>query len=206
MKSVVEGIGGCCSTEPNLKRVNPSLFEWNSFRINASYNNESSHYYRCFGGCYSTGTESGKWRLFWRELEYRNSFRINARVNKESRKNSSSNNTNYNRESSFPGISKECKLEVESYTDYLVENKIQEFDVGQSADILYGANGCFNDYAKSLGIKYVFTIKVGSRKMYNFGFMIPKSYISKLAEEAFAGILVVSQRVSKENIVESNIE
>uniref|UniRef100_A0A913I295 Peptidase_M14 domain-containing protein n=1 Tax=Strongyloides stercoralis TaxID=6248 RepID=A0A913I295_STRER len=107
---------------------------------------------------------------------------------------------------SFPGISKECKLEVESYTDYLVENKIQEFDVGQSADILYGANGCFNDYAKSLGIKYVFTIKVGSRKMYNFGFMIPKSYISKLAEEAFAGILVVSQRVSKENIVESNIE
>uniref|UniRef100_A0AAF5DE75 Uncharacterized protein n=1 Tax=Strongyloides stercoralis TaxID=6248 RepID=A0AAF5DE75_STRER len=130
MKSVVEGIGGCCSTEPNLKRVNPSLFEWNSFRINASYNNESSHYYRCFGGCYSTGTESGKWRLFWRELDMeavvggiggccstgaesevwmlfwselknRNSFRINARVNKESRKNSSSNNTNYNRESSI---------------------------------------------------------------------------------------------------------
>uniref|UniRef100_A0A0K0EAI3 Peptidase_M14 domain-containing protein n=1 Tax=Strongyloides stercoralis TaxID=6248 RepID=A0A0K0EAI3_STRER len=81
-----------------------------------------------------------------------------------------------------------------------------EEDVGQSADILYGANGCSNDYAKSLGIKYVFTIEIGSRKMYNFGFIIPKSYISKLAEEAFAEILVVSQKISKENIVESNIK
>uniref|UniRef100_A0AAF5D7E6 Peptidase M14 domain-containing protein n=2 Tax=Strongyloides stercoralis TaxID=6248 RepID=A0AAF5D7E6_STRER len=107
---------------------------------------------------------------------------------------------------SFPGIFKECELEVESYTDYLVENNIQEFDVGQSADILYGANGCSNDYAKSLGIKYVFIIEIGSRKMYNFGFMIPKSYISKLAEEAFAEILVVSQKISKGNIVESNIK
>uniref|UniRef100_A0A0K0EPV5 Peptidase_M14 domain-containing protein n=1 Tax=Strongyloides stercoralis TaxID=6248 RepID=A0A0K0EPV5_STRER len=73
-------------------------------------------------------------------------------------------------------------------------------DVGQSADIFYGGNGCCNDYAKSLGIKYVFTIEIGSRKMYNFGFMMPKSYISKLAEEAFAEILVVSQEISKENI------
>uniref|UniRef100_A0A0K0DZK8 Peptidase_M14 domain-containing protein n=1 Tax=Strongyloides stercoralis TaxID=6248 RepID=A0A0K0DZK8_STRER len=79
-------------------------------------------------------------------------------------------------------------------------------NVGQSADILYGANGCSNDYAKSLGIKYVFTIEIGSRKMYNFGFMVPKSYISKIAEEVFAGILVVSQRISKENTVESNIK
>uniref|UniRef100_A0AAF5D0S2 Peptidase M14 domain-containing protein n=1 Tax=Strongyloides stercoralis TaxID=6248 RepID=A0AAF5D0S2_STRER len=100
----------------------------------------------------------------------------------------------------FPGISKECKVEVKSYTYYLVKNKIKGFDVGQSADIFYGGNGCCNDYAKSLGIKYVFTIEIGSRKMYNFGFMMPKSYISKLAEEAFAEILVVSQEISKENI------
>uniref|UniRef100_A0AAF5CQ84 Peptidase M14 domain-containing protein n=2 Tax=Strongyloides stercoralis TaxID=6248 RepID=A0AAF5CQ84_STRER len=108
----------------------------------------------------------------------------------------------------FPGISKESEHEVKSYTDYLVKNKniIQGFNVGQSADILYGANGCSNDYAKSLGIKYVFTIEIGSRKIYNFGFMVPKSYISKIAEEVFAGILVVSQRISKENTVESNIK
>ena len=42
--------------------------------------------------------------------------------------------------------------------------------------------------------------------MYNFGFIIPKSYISKLAKEALAEILVVSQKISKENIVESNIK
>uniref|UniRef100_A0AAF5DGS3 Uncharacterized protein n=1 Tax=Strongyloides stercoralis TaxID=6248 RepID=A0AAF5DGS3_STRER len=134
--------------ELNRKRVNV-FFGRNSFRINASYNSET-----------------------------RNSFRINASYDNESRKNSSSNNTNYNRESRFPGISKECELEVKSYTDYLVKNKIQGFDVGQNADILYGANGCFNDYAKCLENKYVFTIKMGSRKMYNFGFMISKSYIS----------------------------
>uniref|UniRef100_A0AAF5DLN1 Peptidase M14 domain-containing protein n=1 Tax=Strongyloides stercoralis TaxID=6248 RepID=A0AAF5DLN1_STRER len=153
----------------------------------------------------------------------------------------------------FPGISKECELELKSYTDYLVKNKIQgfvtlhsyegfilypwgyqkklytddrenlyklgeemrnaienisgaDYDVGQSADILYRANGYSNDYARSLGIKYVFTIEIGSRKMYNFGFIIPKSYISKLAEEVFAEILVVSQKISKENIVENNIK
>uniref|UniRef100_A0AAF5D8F0 Peptidase M14 domain-containing protein n=1 Tax=Strongyloides stercoralis TaxID=6248 RepID=A0AAF5D8F0_STRER len=124
-------------------------------------------------------------------------------------------NKKYNICIRFPGISKECELEVKSYTDYLVKNKIQGFvtlhsyegfilypwgyqkklytddrekfhklgekmknDVGQNADILYGANGCFNDYAKCLENKYVFTIKMGSRKMYNFGFMISKSYIS----------------------------
>uniref|UniRef100_A0AAF5DP48 Peptidase M14 domain-containing protein n=1 Tax=Strongyloides stercoralis TaxID=6248 RepID=A0AAF5DP48_STRER len=81
-----------------------------------------------------------------------------------------------------------------------------DYNVGQSADILYRANGYSNDYAKSLGIKYVFTIEIGSRKMYNFGFIILKSYISKLAEEALAEILVVSQKISKENIVESNIK
>uniref|UniRef100_A0AAF5DM05 Peptidase M14 domain-containing protein n=1 Tax=Strongyloides stercoralis TaxID=6248 RepID=A0AAF5DM05_STRER len=153
----------------------------------------------------------------------------------------------------FPGISKECELELKSYTDYLVKNKIQgfvtlhsyegfilypwgyqkklytddrenlyklgeemrnaienisgaDYDVGQSADILYRANGYSNDYARSLGIKYVFTIEIGSRKIYNFGFIIPKSYISKLAEEVFAEILVVSQKISKENIVENNIK
>uniref|UniRef100_A0AAF5I1Z8 Uncharacterized protein n=1 Tax=Strongyloides stercoralis TaxID=6248 RepID=A0AAF5I1Z8_STRER len=55
--------------ELNRKRVNV-FFGRNSFRINASYNSET-----------------------------RNSFRINASYDNESRKNSSSNNTNYNRES-----------------------------------------------------------------------------------------------------------
>uniref|UniRef100_A0A0K0E1H7 Fibrinogen C-terminal domain-containing protein n=1 Tax=Strongyloides stercoralis TaxID=6248 RepID=A0A0K0E1H7_STRER len=71
MKAVVRGLEAVGLLEPNQK--------WNSFRINASYNNESSHYYRCFGGCYSTGTESGKWRLFWRELEYVTILQLNLK-------------------------------------------------------------------------------------------------------------------------------
>uniref|UniRef100_A0A0K0EAG9 Transmembrane protein n=1 Tax=Strongyloides stercoralis TaxID=6248 RepID=A0A0K0EAG9_STRER len=70
MEAVVERIGGCCSTEAESKMCKLFSFGRNLFRTNASYDNQSSHYYRCFGGCYSTGTESGEWRLFWRELEY----------------------------------------------------------------------------------------------------------------------------------------
>uniref|UniRef100_A0AAF5CY79 Uncharacterized protein n=1 Tax=Strongyloides stercoralis TaxID=6248 RepID=A0AAF5CY79_STRER len=50
------------------KRVN--FFFWrNSFSNNASNDKESSHCYRFFGGCYSTGAECGEWRLFWKKLE-----------------------------------------------------------------------------------------------------------------------------------------
>uniref|UniRef100_A0AAF5DCG6 Uncharacterized protein n=1 Tax=Strongyloides stercoralis TaxID=6248 RepID=A0AAF5DCG6_STRER len=70
MEAVVERIGGCYSTEAESKMCKLFSFGRNLFRTNASYDNQSSHYYRCFGGCYSTGTESGEWRLFWRELEY----------------------------------------------------------------------------------------------------------------------------------------
>uniref|UniRef100_A0AAF5D0J3 Uncharacterized protein n=2 Tax=Strongyloides stercoralis TaxID=6248 RepID=A0AAF5D0J3_STRER len=47
------------------------------------------------GGCCSTGAESKTCKLFFG----RNSFRINASYDSETRRNSSSNNTNYNRES-----------------------------------------------------------------------------------------------------------
>uniref|UniRef100_A0AAF5DEJ0 Uncharacterized protein n=1 Tax=Strongyloides stercoralis TaxID=6248 RepID=A0AAF5DEJ0_STRER len=74
MEDVVEGIGGCCSTDAESKTCK-LFFGRNSFRISASYNSEtsydkeSSYCYRCFRGCYSTGAESGEWRLFWKKVE-----------------------------------------------------------------------------------------------------------------------------------------
>uniref|UniRef100_A0A0K0ERQ7 Uncharacterized protein n=1 Tax=Strongyloides stercoralis TaxID=6248 RepID=A0A0K0ERQ7_STRER len=66
--------------EPETRKL--FSFRRDLFRVNASYDKESryvflfqstalefSHCYRCFGGCYSTGTESGEWRLFWKKLE-----------------------------------------------------------------------------------------------------------------------------------------
>uniref|UniRef100_A0AAF5CY38 Uncharacterized protein n=1 Tax=Strongyloides stercoralis TaxID=6248 RepID=A0AAF5CY38_STRER len=111
MKAVVRRIGDCCSTEAVSKTC--KFFSWrNSFSNNSNYDKESSHCYRCFGGCYSTGAESGEWRLFWKKLEDsmeavvkgvggccstgaesktcklffgRNSFRINASYDSETR-------------------------------------------------------------------------------------------------------------------------
>uniref|UniRef100_A0A0K0EFL7 Uncharacterized protein n=1 Tax=Strongyloides stercoralis TaxID=6248 RepID=A0A0K0EFL7_STRER len=45
------------------------FFEKNSFSNNADYDKESIHYYFCFGGCCSTGTEAEAWRFFWKKLE-----------------------------------------------------------------------------------------------------------------------------------------
>uniref|UniRef100_A0A0K0ERQ8 Fibrinogen C-terminal domain-containing protein n=1 Tax=Strongyloides stercoralis TaxID=6248 RepID=A0A0K0ERQ8_STRER len=69
MEAVVEKIGGCFSTRAEYKTCKLFSFGWNFFRINASYDNESSHYYRCFGSCCSTETDSGEWKLFWKKLE-----------------------------------------------------------------------------------------------------------------------------------------
>uniref|UniRef100_A0AAF5DPG4 Uncharacterized protein n=1 Tax=Strongyloides stercoralis TaxID=6248 RepID=A0AAF5DPG4_STRER len=100
--------------ELNQKRVN-FFFGRNSFRINASYNRETRHYYYCFGGCYSTGTESGALRLFWSKLGD-DSLNNNANLGKgpkcfflflftmlqvEILKNSFSISANYVKESSF---------------------------------------------------------------------------------------------------------
>uniref|UniRef100_A0AAF5DHL3 Uncharacterized protein n=1 Tax=Strongyloides stercoralis TaxID=6248 RepID=A0AAF5DHL3_STRER len=44
-------------------------FGRNLFRINANYDKETRYYCCCFGGCYSTGAESGEWRLFCKKFE-----------------------------------------------------------------------------------------------------------------------------------------
>uniref|UniRef100_A0AAF5D039 Uncharacterized protein n=1 Tax=Strongyloides stercoralis TaxID=6248 RepID=A0AAF5D039_STRER len=65
------------------------------FRINVSYDKESryvflfqstalefSHCYRCFGGCYSTGTDSEAFRLFWKKLGNALTLQLNLKHKK----------------------------------------------------------------------------------------------------------------------------
>uniref|UniRef100_A0AAF5D1J9 Uncharacterized protein n=1 Tax=Strongyloides stercoralis TaxID=6248 RepID=A0AAF5D1J9_STRER len=100
-----------------------SSFVKDSFNSNANFDKEPRHYYCCFGGSCSTGTESGAWKLllYWSRIKSvdvllektgecgftgadfetcrlfsfgRNSFSINDSYDKES-----SNNANYDKES-----------------------------------------------------------------------------------------------------------
>uniref|UniRef100_A0AAF5DJN1 Uncharacterized protein n=1 Tax=Strongyloides stercoralis TaxID=6248 RepID=A0AAF5DJN1_STRER len=66
--TVVEGIGGCCSTGA-LSKTCKLFFGRNSFRINASYDSDTRYYCCCFGGCCSTGTDSEALKLFRKKLE-----------------------------------------------------------------------------------------------------------------------------------------
>uniref|UniRef100_A0A0K0E5L6 TLDc domain-containing protein n=1 Tax=Strongyloides stercoralis TaxID=6248 RepID=A0A0K0E5L6_STRER len=94
MKAVVEEVGGCCSTGAESKTCQLFSFGRNSFRINASYDNESRknsssnntnynresrHYCYCFGDCYSTGTLN----LKHGNPFVKNSFNDNANFDKE---------------------------------------------------------------------------------------------------------------------------
>uniref|UniRef100_A0AAF5HZ64 Uncharacterized protein n=1 Tax=Strongyloides stercoralis TaxID=6248 RepID=A0AAF5HZ64_STRER len=92
METVVEGIGSCCSTGAESKTcklllggihlelmlvmiVKPDIIvavleaviqlELNLENKDFSGRNSRIHYYYCFGGCNSTGTKSGAFRLHW---------------------------------------------------------------------------------------------------------------------------------------------
>jgi len=71
-------------------------------------------------------------------------------------------------------------------TSYLVDN---------SADSLYAAAGASDDYAKSVGIKFVYTVELRPGENDPAGFNLPARLIIPTAEEAFAGFMVVANRV-----------
>jgi hypothetical protein len=71
-------------------------------------------------------------------------------------------------------------------TQYVVDN---------SADSLYPAAGASDDYSKSVGIKFVYTVELRPGENDASGFNLPARLIIPTAEEAFAGFKVVAQRV-----------
>lgn len=71
----------------------------------------------------------------------------------------------------------------------------QNYKVGSSGSLLYPAAGASDDYAKSIGIKYSYTIELRDEGRY--GFVLPASYIQSTAREAEVFVFTVAQAVAE---------
>jgi len=67
------------------------------------------------------------------------------------------------------------------------------YETGQGADMLYGVGGASDDWAKDHGIKYTATIEM--RDTGRYGFVLPPTQIIPNAQEIWAALQVVFQRV-----------
>lgn len=67
--------------------------------------------------------------------------------------------------------------------------------MGSSSGLLYPASGGSDDWAKSQGIKYTYTIELSDTGRY--GFVLPTSYIEPVARESLAGLRVLAAQVTK---------
>lgn len=76
---------------------------------------------------------------------------------------------------------------------YDLDNK--KYTVGAAGIVLYAAAGGSDDYAKSIGIKYSYTIEL--RDTGRFGFVLPSYLIVPTAKEARAATFVFARRVSE---------
>jgi hypothetical protein len=75
-----------------------------------------------------------------------------------------------------------------------------EYVVGDSGDALYPASGASDDYSKSIGIKYVYTVELRPGDGDNdddqwYGFDLPAKFIKPTAEEAFPALIAAAKRV-----------
>lgn len=70
----------------------------------------------------------------------------------------------------------------------------QVYKVGPSATLLYPAAGASDDWGKSIGIKYSYTIEL--RDTGRHGFVLPAEYIIPTAKEAREFAFTVSRAVA----------
>lgn len=71
-----------------------------------------------------------------------------------------------------------------------------DYTVGASGTILYPAAGASDDWAKSLGIKYAYTVEL--RDSGRYGFILPASFIEKTSLEAMEFVFVVARAIYEE--------
>lgn len=72
----------------------------------------------------------------------------------------------------------------------------KQYQVGASGSLLYPAAGASDDWAKSLGIKYAYTVEL--RDSGRYGFILPASQIEKTALEAMEMVFAVARAVEAE--------
>lgn len=71
----------------------------------------------------------------------------------------------------------------------------RNFKVGPSGSLLYPAAGASDDYAKSIGIKYTYTVELRDEGRY--GFVLPANFIQASAQEAQSFVFTVAQAVAQ---------
>lgn len=72
----------------------------------------------------------------------------------------------------------------------------QTYQVGSSGTLLYPAAGASDDYAKSIGIKYSYTVEL--RDTGRHGFVLPASLIEPTAKEARAFAHTIAETLASE--------
>ncbi|KAL3086377.1 hypothetical protein niasHT_033495 [Heterodera trifolii] len=77
----------------------------------------------------------------------------------------------------------------------------EKFRVGSAPDILYSVSGSSDDFARSAGIKYTYTMELtsgwyGDRYV---GFVYPEEGISKEAEQVLPALLILAEQVKSES-------
>lgn len=70
----------------------------------------------------------------------------------------------------------------------------ETYSVGPSGALLYPAAGASDDWAKSLGIKYTYTVELRDKGRH--GFILPASLIEDTAKEAQAFVFTVAKTVN----------
>lgn len=68
------------------------------------------------------------------------------------------------------------------------------YRVGSASDILYAASGASDDYAKSVGVEYVYTMELTNS---GYGFALPTWMIEGTARPLVEGIVTMMGEVAK---------
>lgn len=71
------------------------------------------------------------------------------------------------------------------------------YTVGAPADLLYPVSGSSADWAKSIGIKYAYSIELRGDMNDTHRFELPAEYIVVTAEEAKAATFVFAEHVTR---------
>jgi Zinc carboxypeptidase len=71
----------------------------------------------------------------------------------------------------------------------------RDYKVGNSADLLYTANGASDDYVASRGARFAYTLELtgGGRT----GFDLPANKMGEVARETFEGVKVLARNAIK---------
>lgn len=85
----------------------------------------------------------------------------------------------------------------------MATNKHQKYHVGKDVRLVsYSNPGNSEDWARSIGIKYAYTVELRDRGRY--GFLLPASYIETTAKEAQAFVSTVSRAIFDEQKITKN--